>query len=81
MKQLEVFEDFMSRNTILPLTVNSSKISAKIYAALRQSGNSVDDIDLLIAGIAIENDLILVTNNVGHFGRIKDLKIQNWKSK
>jgi tRNA(fMet)-specific endonuclease VapC len=80
-KQLEVFNDFMSGNIILPLTVNSSKISSDLYASLRKSGNSVDDIDLLIAGIAIENNLTLVTNNVNHFGRIGDLKIQNWKNK
>ena len=81
LKQLEVFNDFMSGNIILPLTVNSSKISSDLYASLRKSGNSVDDIDLLIAGIAIENNLTLVTNNVNHFGRIADLKIQNWKNK
>lgn len=39
----------------------------------------MDDIDLLIAGIAIENDMILVTNNERHFGRIPGLKIENWK--
>jgi len=38
----------------------------------------VDDIDLLIAGIAIENEMILVTNNEKHFRRIPDLKIENW---
>jgi len=34
---------------------------------------------LFIAGIAIENEMVLVTNNEKHFSRIPNLKIQNWK--
>ncbi len=78
-KQLSVFEDFVSENIILSLTEKSVKISAEIYSTLRKSGNILDDIDLLIAGIAIENDMTLITNNVKHFGRIPGLKIENWK--
>ncbi len=78
-KQLSVFEDFVSENIILPLTEKSVKISAEIYSTLRRSGNILDDLDLLIAGIAIENDMTLITNNVKHFGRIPGLKIENWK--
>jgi tRNA(fMet)-specific endonuclease VapC len=33
----------------------------------------------LIAGVAIENEMILVTNNENHFGRIPGLSIDNWK--
>lgn len=57
------------------------KISAELYSSLRQSGNTVDDIDLLIAGVAIENELTLVTNNENHFGLIPGLKIENWKKR
>lgn len=79
LKQLAVFEDFATENIVLPLTEKSVKISAELYSTLRQSGNSLDDIDLLIAGVAIENEMILVTNNENHFGRIPGLKIENWK--
>jgi len=75
LKQLDIFEDFISENLVLPITEKSAKISAELYAILRQSGNSLDDIDLLIAGVAIENDMIMVTNNENHFGRIPGLKI------
>lgn len=78
LRQLQVFEQFVDRNKIIPLTEKSSKISAELYASLRQSGKIVDDIDLLIAGVAIENDMVLVTNNEKHFGRIPNLKIENW---
>lgn len=78
-KQLEQFEQFTTDNLVIPVTEKSASISAKLYAKLKQSGTIVDDIDLLIAGIAIENDMVLVTNNQKHFGRIEGLKVENWK--
>jgi len=45
---------------------------------VRNFENYLDDIDLLIAGVAIENDMVLVTNNEKHFQRIPDLNIENW---
>jgi tRNA(fMet)-specific endonuclease VapC len=78
-KQLSIFDDFVNENLVLPMTEKSARISSELFSTLRQKGNIVDDIDLLIAGIAIENNMILVTNNEKHFGRIPGLKIENWK--
>jgi tRNA(fMet)-specific endonuclease VapC len=36
------------------------------------------DADIMIASIAIANNLTLVTNNEKHFNRISQLKIENW---
>lgn len=77
-KQLTSFLDFASYNNILPLTKQSITISAEIYADLRTKGTPIDDIDILIAGIAIANDLVLVTHNLGHFDRIERLKVEDW---
>ena len=38
----------------------------------------MDDIDLLIAGVAIANGLVMVTHNQNHFGRIPQLECQDW---
>lgn len=78
-KQLEIFNDFVTENIVIALTEESCKISSEIYSKLRISGELIDDIDLLIAGIAIENEMTLVTNNENHFGQISGLKIENWK--
>jgi tRNA(fMet)-specific endonuclease VapC len=78
---MDLFMEFASQNNIIPLTTESTKISAKIYADLRKKGTPVDDIDLLIAGIALENNFIMVTNNISHFERIEKLKIENWSFK
>jgi tRNA(fMet)-specific endonuclease VapC len=79
LKQLAIFEDFISENIVLSLTEKSVKISAELYSSLRKSGNSLDDIDLLIAGVAMENELTVVTNNENHFRRIPGLLVENWK--
>ena len=55
--------EFAKSDSILPLTETSVSILSDIYAALRKSGNPLDDIDILIAGIALANDFILVTHN------------------
>lgn len=41
-------------------------------------GILIPQADILIAGIAKSNNLVLVTNNVAHFERIPNLAIENW---
>ncbi len=77
-KKMKYFLDFASNIDVLPATESSAKISGEIYSDLRKSGNVIDDIDLLIAGIAIDNNLVLVTNNENHFGRIPMPTLKNW---
>jgi tRNA(fMet)-specific endonuclease VapC len=50
-----------------------------VYADLRQKGVTIGTSDILIAGIAIENELTLITNNERHYESIQGLKIENWK--
>lgn len=80
LKQLQAFLEFINHNTVLPLTEESVTISSDIYSGLRKSGSPIDDIDILIAGIALSNNLVMVTNNTEHFERIEGLKIENWKN-
>jgi toxin-antitoxin system, toxin component, PIN family len=49
-------------------------------AMLRQRGFVIENFDLLIGSIAVTDDCILVTDKVGHLGRIPDVKIENWIS-
>ncbi len=77
-RQIESFLRFTSQNTVLPLTEQSVTIAAESYAKLRAQGTPIDDIDLLIAGVAIANDLVLVTHNQRHFGRIEGLTLEDW---
>jgi len=77
-RQIEQFLEFRLFNEVLPITLELASIAATHYAYLRRLGTPLDDMDLLIAGIAIENDMTLVTHNMKHFSRIPGLKLQDW---
>lgn len=77
-KQLKRFSNFAELNKILPLTLSATRRAAEIYANLRKKGEPIGHTDCLIAGIALSNNLQLVTNNIDHFKRIKGLEIVNW---
>ncbi|RLC49029.1 MAG: type II toxin-antitoxin system VapC family toxin [Candidatus Cloacimonadota bacterium] len=79
-KLLMPFLEFVEHCNIIPLTPNSVEISADIYSDLRKKGLLIDDIDILIAGISISNDMILITHNIKHFSRIENLVVQDWAS-
>lgn len=77
-RQLEAFLRLADESVVLPLTRQSVTASATLYAEQRRLGTPVDDMDLLIAGIALTNDLVLVTHNQRHFKRIEGLSLADW---
>ena len=77
-QQLDSFLQLAESSKILPATENAMEIAADIYADLRKAGQLIDDIDIIIAGIAIFNNLVLVTHNRSHFERIDGLEIEDW---
>lgn len=78
-KQIKEFEEFIVNNTVIHISEESAKISGDVYADLRQRGITIGTSDILIAGIAIENELTLITNNERHYQSIQGLRIENWK--
>ena len=77
-KQLKKFEQFVELNKVIFLTLQTTKIAAEIQADLRKRGTQIGHTDTLIAGIAIANEMQLVTNNTEHFERIKGIQLANW---
>lgn len=51
---------------------------AEAKALLRASGELIDDLDLLIAATAIHNNMVLVSENIRHVGRVPKVKTVNW---
>jgi predicted nucleic acid-binding protein len=78
-KQLAKFEKFVEFNNVIPLTLRTVRVSATIQAKLRKKGAEIGHTDTLIAGIAIANQMQLITNNTDHFKRVNGLQIANWK--
>jgi len=44
-----------------------------------QAGTVIGPNDLLIAAIARAYDLTLVTHNLEEFGRVRDLRLEDWE--
>ena len=57
------------------------EIFGAIKAKLEDSGNRIDDMDLLIAATSMYMNLSLVTSNKSHFNRIDDLMLEEWEKK
>lgn len=77
-RQTATFENFCSRNIILPLSEETISKAAEIYADLYKRGELIGDADILIAASAMVHGLGIVTNNERHFQRIADLHVENW---
>jgi tRNA(fMet)-specific endonuclease VapC len=77
-ENLKETSKLLERLTVFPLDLLSSQKAAEISARLMDKGEIIDFRDAMIAAIAIENDLTLVTRNNFHFKRITDLKLELW---
>ncbi|MCB0854891.1 MAG: type II toxin-antitoxin system VapC family toxin [Bacteroidetes bacterium] len=76
-KHWKKVNEFQKGIQVLPI-FNVLKTYGKEKSRLRKLGQLIDDFDLLIGATAIENDLILVTNNTRHFSRIENIQLEDW---
>ncbi len=64
---------------ILNFDTNSALKSAEIVYSLKKSNEIVDKNDCLTAGIALSNGCqTMITRNVKHFEKIKELKVETY---
>lgn len=70
---------FVSRFVSLPFDDNAAETYSQIRTRLEKIGTPIGPNDLLIAAIAIANDVTLVTHNIGEFGRVEGLKVEDWE--
>lgn len=68
---------------VLTLDVQSAELAGRIYADLERTGQPIGRADPIIAAIALQHGLTLITGNQAHFQRIQalsyDLKLDNWR--
>ncbi|MEB3341444.1 type II toxin-antitoxin system VapC family toxin [Okeania sp.] len=79
-KSLNLQKSFISQFVSLPFNDFCTEIHGKIRAYLAKIGTPIGSNDLLIASIALANNLILMTHNLREFSRIKGLKIEDWET-
>lgn len=69
---------FLVPLSILPFGAAAASEYGEIRAYLQNQGTPIGPLDMLIAGHAKAENLILVTNNVREFERVPNLEIENW---
>jgi tRNA(fMet)-specific endonuclease VapC len=74
----QAIDAFVGGLTLISLDQPSVRTFGLTKATLRLQGLLIEDFDLLIAVTALTNNLIVVTQNVSHFGRIAGLNVESW---
>lgn len=69
---------FLAPLSILPFGTAAASEYGEIRAYLQSQGTPIGPLDMLIAGHARAENVILVTNNVREFARVPNLKTENW---
>ncbi len=69
----------LSAINVLPWQPESSEKYGDIKADLERRGKPIDDFDIAIAAIAINHKYGVITANLTHFQRIKDLEVKGWQ--
>ncbi len=74
---MSIIEKFEKQITIIPFS-NVIRRYAREKVATKKAGTPIEDFDLIIGCTALDNDMILVTDNVKHMKYIPNLIIENW---
>ena len=69
---------FLSSISILSFDNYAAEEYGKIRAELERKGTPIGPMDMLIAGHARSERLILVTNNTREFFRVENLEVEDW---
>lgn len=63
----------------LDFDLDAAAAYGRIRAGLEAMGQPIGPNDLLIAAQALSQGLVLVTNNLREFQRVKGLRMENWR--
>lgn len=78
-RSLDKQADFLSRFVSLPFDDSAAEKYGEIRADLAGKGQIIGPNDLLIAAIAVANEVTLVTHNTREFSRVKGLMLDDWE--
>jgi tRNA(fMet)-specific endonuclease VapC len=69
----------LSTLTVLPFDEDAAIQAATIRALLEKNGTPIGPYDVLLAGQASANQLIIVTGNTREFSSVPGLQVENWR--
>jgi tRNA(fMet)-specific endonuclease VapC len=71
-------DEYLRHVEVLDFPDEAAVHYAQIRAAFKASGTMIGANDLIIAAHARSLNLTLVSNNISEFGRVQNLKFENW---
>ena len=77
-QRLAVIEGFAARLDVLPFDSRAAQHAGQIRATLERQGQMIGAYDVMIAGIARSQGLVLVTGNAREFGTVEGLRVESW---
>ena len=78
-RSLQKQQIFVNRFVSLPFDDQAAEEYSLIRAELEQAGTPIGPNDLMIAAIALANNVTLITHNTQEFERITGLQIEDWE--
>ena len=83
-RRLEALKVAIDAEEIIPIDKQAAIVAGRILGDLLRTGQTIGKADPMIAAIAIQHDLTLITGNTQHFERIARLgyalRLDNWRN-
>lgn len=77
-KTMHETEQFISLFHVIPFS-KALHVYGKEKAFLNSAGRKIENFDMSIGATALKHNMVMVTDNVEHLGRICGIEIENWK--
>jgi len=82
-ERIQQFLQSLVQVEILALDERSAELAGRIFADLERTGQPIGRADPMVAAVALQHGLTLVTGNSAHYERVKALgyalDIENWR--
>lgn len=76
--RFDLIDLFVARLEVLPFDSKAAQHAGQIRAGLERQGQMIGAYDVMIAGVARSQGLVLATNNLREFQRVKGLRVERW---
>ncbi|MCC7083696.1 MAG: PIN domain-containing protein [Pirellulales bacterium] len=77
---LALIEDLMAEFESVSFDGRAARICGELRANLVKNGRPVGAYDLLIASLALANDLTVATHNLSEYPRVPRLRVEDWEA-
>jgi len=74
----EKIDTFVATVEVVPFDEFCARHFGAIASTLAREGTPIGDRDVMIAATALTVRATLITRNVQHFKRVRDLRVENW---